>query len=1131
MNTARTCEQCSTPLPPDAPRGICPQCLLNMGLEDTVSGPPTGALDESLSGKIKASQEGPAIGTTVRYFGDYELIEKIAQGGMGIVYKARQAKLNRVVAVKMILSGQLASEADIQRFLTEAEAAANLQHPNIVAIHEIGEHEGQHYFSMDYVEGKNLAEFVQENPISSPRAAQILKMIAEAIHYAHQRGTLHRDLKPQNVLIDADGQPRITDFGLAKRTERESGLTVSGAVLGSPGYMPPEQAVGRHEEVGPQSDVYSLGAILYYLLTGRPPFRGETPLATLQQVVEAEPIAPSKLNSNVPPDLETICLKCLEKQPEHRYHSARALAEELGRFLEGEPILARPASRLRRAWTWSRRNPWAITGAATLIVLAMACCAYYFLQQSRYLQWIQNNPNAIQRRVAQPVLITFVWCSFVLFSAVHFVGKGFHRQLQVWKLGGKPVTRGLLFAYGFLGASMIVYGLVVLFKTIELSVWLADEASYSIWVFAIVQAALAVLIWRGVYVVSQTVVLHERALTGKVIDSQQNTVTGTQSKGSPLVIAGWRILFWSVTGLFAVAAIMNVCFALVVGFRDSDFPMGQAPFLWLWAATPVALLLARNPAWAAFRRNLVRIWLIALIVSAAIFCFMQMPQSREQWGLVLLGPLIWNLPAAGLLVLAARVRERALGSTRKESSMESNVEHRNFISVLARLSMQWTLWVWLVVMGAITVLTAATWKSKLAADRSWDEFVAERQNPGAGSRPPDEINFAKTPLIEALAYQDRMRQSEWEPIKKAGGILHLGDFTNGLTNNLAALAADLHHRGLNTSTAASPAEQVLHSLQEIEPQLTELREASRRAYAIPDRPVWKGARQLNQLNVNALVRLTRILVAHGSASLQAGRIEEAFADWRVIAKIGKLAESDVWSSSWIQMRGLQLFWEGQQRHQWNAAQLSAFAQDFEAVDLLRQMDNHLIGEAEMQHRFMNPADLAMQLCIQPWVFRDEMKCNHLYRELGRGMYDLRRKRVAPEQVRSACERLAANWAKQHWMVRYYFGEPEDVAAGFLRLAKRQTLFDQATVVCALERFRLDRGHYPERLDELATLSPKLPQDVITGNPMQYRRMTNGIFLLYSAGWDQIDNGGTPALTKYRKELTGDWVWPMVSPSL
>jgi serine/threonine protein kinase len=264
---------------------------------------------------------------------------------MGIVYQARQVSLNRPVALKMITAGPLASTDFIRRFRLEAEAAANLHHPRIVPIHEIGEHEGLQYYSMDYIEGRSLASCLALGPMAPRRAAMCVRSVAEAVHYAHERGILHRDLKPSNILLDLEDRPWVTDFGLAKHLNTGSELTATGSVLGTPSYMPPEQASGKQGLVGPSSDVYSLGAILYEALTGRAPFRADTPVETFRQVLTEEPVPPRQLNSAVPRDLETICLKCLSKEPGHRYATAQALAEELTRYLEGRPILARPPGR------------------------------------------------------------------------------------------------------------------------------------------------------------------------------------------------------------------------------------------------------------------------------------------------------------------------------------------------------------------------------------------------------------------------------------------------------------------------------------------------------------------------------------------------------------------------------------------------------------------------------------------------------------------------------------------------------------------------------------------------------------------------------------------------------------------
>ena len=311
-------------------------------------------------------------GKHLSYVGNYELLEEVARGGMGVVYKARQTTLGRIVAVKMIVAGRLANEQDVQRFQSEAQAAASLKHPNIVSIHEVGQHEGWHYFSMDYVEGNDLSTVLRLNLLPAKTAANYVRQMAEAIHYAHQQGILHRDLKPSNILIDQENQVQITDFGLAMRVDGDQGLTQTGQILGTPSYMPPEQAQGKRGLIGPASDVYALGAILYECLTGRPPFRAESVIKTIEQVIHADAASPRTLNSTVPRDLETICLKCLEKEPHRRYATARLLQEDLGRFLNGEPIVARPARALERTTKWMRRNPMSAAFIASNMVALLA---------------------------------------------------------------------------------------------------------------------------------------------------------------------------------------------------------------------------------------------------------------------------------------------------------------------------------------------------------------------------------------------------------------------------------------------------------------------------------------------------------------------------------------------------------------------------------------------------------------------------------------------------------------------------------------------------------------------------------------------------------------------------------------
>lgn len=307
--------------------------------------------------------------------GGYQLQSLLGRGGMGSVYKAYHPGLQRTVALKTIRRS-LDDPSDQQRLYSEARAAAILQHPGIIAIYEVGEHDGQPFFSMEYVAGQTLAEFAAARPLPEQAAATLARQIAEALDYAHGMGVIHRDIKPSNVIVDASGQPRLADFGLARRLESDSKLTATGTVLGTPCYMAPEQARGELQDVGPLSDVYSLGATLYELLCGRPPFNAASPWEVLCQVLSAEPVSPRLLNPAVSRDLETICLKCLQKRPADRYPTAAALAEELGRFLRGEPILARPVSRVEHAWRWCRRNPkLASASAAALALLATTLIA------------------------------------------------------------------------------------------------------------------------------------------------------------------------------------------------------------------------------------------------------------------------------------------------------------------------------------------------------------------------------------------------------------------------------------------------------------------------------------------------------------------------------------------------------------------------------------------------------------------------------------------------------------------------------------------------------------------------------------------------------------------------------------
>jgi tetratricopeptide (TPR) repeat protein/tRNA A-37 threonylcarbamoyl transferase component Bud32 len=330
---------------------------------------PRSAVRSGADGRTPNSRkpaEALPPGLRVRYIGDYELLSVLGQGGMGVVYKARQISLNRDVALKMIRNSELASEDQIRRFQNEAEAVALFDHPGIVPIYEVGLHGDQRYFSMKLIEGAGLDKRLKSSPLKPRVAAELVAEVAEAIHHAHQRGLLHRDLKPANILLDAEGHPHVTDFGLSKRMEQESGLTMSGEIMGTPAYMAPEQAMGRNSHVTTASDVYGLGGILYAAITGREPFQGDSLLETLHKVRAAAPDRPTTINKKVPRDLEVICLKCLEKDQKRRYASAQEVADDLHRWLNGEPIVARRVNAVARSWMWCKRRPALATLAGAL---------------------------------------------------------------------------------------------------------------------------------------------------------------------------------------------------------------------------------------------------------------------------------------------------------------------------------------------------------------------------------------------------------------------------------------------------------------------------------------------------------------------------------------------------------------------------------------------------------------------------------------------------------------------------------------------------------------------------------------------------------------------------------------------
>src|SRR5438445_5863069 len=388
LRVIRICRKCGARIFADAPEGLCPRCVLKTALAmppELLAGGDSSAValakadDPGHTNKLVGdAMPAPLDKKTARAsellgeLGDYELLEEVGRGGQGVVFRARQKSLNRIVALKVISLGQWASKVHLKRFRLEAEAAARLEHPGIVPIHEVGERDGSCDFSMQFVEGGQLDEVARREPMPPRRGAELIAQVARTVHYAHEHGILHRDIKPGNILLDKNGEPHLTDFGLARLVETESTVTRTNEVLGTPSYMAPEQAVGETKKLTSATDVYGLGAVLYQLLTGQPPFAGGTTYETIRLLLDKEPRRPRLLNPKVDRDLSAICLKCLVKEPARRYSSALALAEDLERWLKNEPIFARRIGIITRGGKCVRRNPTRALLAASLVALAAA---------------------------------------------------------------------------------------------------------------------------------------------------------------------------------------------------------------------------------------------------------------------------------------------------------------------------------------------------------------------------------------------------------------------------------------------------------------------------------------------------------------------------------------------------------------------------------------------------------------------------------------------------------------------------------------------------------------------------------------------------------------------------------------
>lgn len=617
----RSCTRCGGPLPPESRTAVCPRCLLGAALDsdtDAHATRPVAVLPDT------ASAPGEFA------LGSHEILGEIARGGMGVVVRARQRGLNRVVALKFIAGGKFAGPEFEARFRIEAESAARLSHPNIVAIHEVGVSDGRPYFSMEFVDGPNLAAWREGRHLTADACAALLHTLAGAVHFAHQRGVLHRDLKPQNILMDSTGVPHITDFGLAKQLERETEtLTLTGTGFGSPGYAAPEQAGGQRARTGPASDVYSLGAILYFLLTGAAPHSATTALETFRRALEEQPVPPSKLNPQTPRDLETICLKCLEKEPQRRYATARELAADLDRFLQRLPLEARRAGVLWKSWIWARSRPWTITGLASLLQLAMIGLAYGLWQQTQLLQWRLDHPGLPVPGGVQ--LIHSPAAASLLIFICMIGGYLPLKDLRVRLAGGRSIERGDVVRFSLVGAAFAGIGIWLLLRCIEGFIW-HHENTWRL-------PGLALLAPFSFFWFGSIIVL--KALRGHHAERHATDVLAAQ-RGSPIRTPPLSFLL---TLLAAVGTTTPLLWAWL------GAQTGHAA---LYLLTNIFLLLLAAAFSRAARDEMKPFWLFLIVAALALALELAAPLSAAP----IAAALGLGTTAAALVIRRARIGAR-----------------------------------------------------------------------------------------------------------------------------------------------------------------------------------------------------------------------------------------------------------------------------------------------------------------------------------------------------------------------------------------------------------------------------------------------------------------------------------------
>lgn len=1048
----------------------------------------------------------PKPGKVMRYFGDYEVEEEIGRGGMGVIYRARQTSLSRAVAIKMILSGNLADEKEVKRFRSEAEAAASLQHPNIVSIHEVGVHEGQHYFSMDLVEGGSLAERILEEPMAAGEAAKCLRSIASAVAYAHRKGILHRDLKPQNILMDEHGEPHVTDFGLAKRLQDATQLTLTGSILGSPGFMSPEQARGQSDLVDARTDVYGLGALLYALLTSKAPIQGGNVPDTLRRVTDEDPISSRVLNPKVSQDLDNVCLKCLAKEPSQRYANADELIADLERFLNYEPVTARPAGTLRKTWTWWQKNPWKLMGLLGVAMLALIACIILFWERSRLAEMqlsfpgedIRNALNPFSESPALDFLKLLPLCVLLIFV----IGRSFRRQL-------KPATATELLAnvtlpiHALAGAAIFLFSFQYLLQQIRFWVWRPEfyvigSPGFALDVFA--TGCGFVLAWMGLRAIWEAVGSHDSAIFKAQVSRrlQDELDSEAQRRWSMFQVFGFSAGVISALSLAALALLLPV---------ETRRPLATSPTVLLAGVVMVwgsIWCLGRMVGRSATAQRLSTYAVVSMFFVASVISLVQV----EPLPSMAIGWLVGLLGYAGYTVLNRNCRKP---DTQGVTSLGPG-----------RLFLESSLWLGAMIVAFYVIENRrgeAAWRdtgqmlTDAGVDLTWN--VADI---------PDDQNFA-TALGREWLLRPRDRQQPPAASRQIPTVpVDLRkDFEEGPFVDLDKTGEALVSPGLIPATATNPVESWLTQHSAFFDRVNQI--AGLPHAVFPRRADHPRSEQFIP-NYSGLRSLAQCLSLRTQQFIEQSDGKKALAELHTLSRLREiLGSSDNLVSGMLAISTMameaNLIREGIRQSVWTPEQLEQLETQLRKAGPLGTLRRSLHTEIawvldlleESPTRWSDSSRGWSRHAsrIMPFGWTQQMKSRYVRTYLDHLLpaVDVEHHRLRMDRLQQGLAHIQETKQNSSVLDRLVrIGIPNLGKVSHVT-ARRQTLVDLTRVACALERFRQSTKNHPEKLNELVPdWLDHLPTDVITGEALIYRRNPNAGYVLYSRGLNGTDDGGT-----------------------